>query len=100
VHCVELSQTAKIILKSENAGKADPLLANHQSSEDIQVNNSIATIVDAIAEGAQAFLWKEYSYLAIFVAVFSIIVLVAVGTAPAIKGVITPGWSDAALTMV
>jgi len=92
-------QTAKIILKSENVGKSDPLLAHQQSAEDTKVNNEIATIVDAIAEGAQAFLWKEYSYLAVFVAVFSIIVLVAVGTAPTIGGV-KPSMSDAALTML
>jgi len=74
----------------------ESLMAEHrqEASSDAheQKIESIASIVDAIAEGANAFLMKEYLYLSIFVAAFSIIVLVAVGAS-------TNHWDDAALAM-
>lgn len=59
---------------------------------------SIAVIVDAIAEGANAFLFKEYTYLAIFCSVFGIIVLVTIGAGLSRDGV--GNYGDGAMTMI
>jgi hypothetical protein len=86
-------QTAKVLLRPAS----EPLMSHQQeSSGDAQESKveTIATIVDAIAEGAHAFLMREYTYLAVFIVVFSMVVLVAVGTAP------DSTWSSAGLAMV
>jgi Na+/H+-translocating membrane pyrophosphatase len=86
-------QTAKVLLRPAS----EPLMSHQQeSSGDAQESKveTIATIVDAIAEGAHAFLMREYTYLAVFIAVFSVVVFVAVGTAP------DSTWSSAALATV
>jgi len=94
-------ETSKIALRPDvvsmqNVDSTSGLL-NHQQvrGNDNQERSleNVATIVDAIAEGANAFLMMEYIYLAVFVAGFSVIVLIAVGAT-------TKHWDDAALTMV
>jgi len=85
-------QTSLISLKPSS----EPLLPGHQqeASGDAQEQQitRVAEIVQAISDGANAFLYKEYVYLAVFIAGFSIIVLIAIGAS-------TNNWIDGALAM-
>jgi len=47
---------------------------------DTSVNKKVVEISDAISRGAKAFLFAEYKYMAVFIVVFSVIVLCAVGS--------------------
>jgi len=76
-------ETAKITL---GPSQTDSL----KNAASDQVQSKIVKIVDAIAEGANAFLMKEYTYLAVFIAGFAVVVLVAVGAS-------TGNWDDGAL---
>ena len=57
------------------------------------VYEKIKEISAAIAEGANAFLYREYKIIALFMAVFGTLVFVLIGGA-------TGEWADGALTMV
>jgi len=58
-----------------------PLLVQEQHRDDdpSEVQKKVWTISNAIARGANAFLMKEYFYLAIFIVIFSIILLLLLG---------------------
>jgi inorganic pyrophosphatase len=77
----------------------EPLI-QQESSGDIaesQVEN-ISVIVEAIAEGANAFLFKEYVYVGVFCIVFGLIVLVAIGAGLSRDG--AGSYGDGAMAMI
>jgi len=93
-------QTSQISLRPGS----DPLLGSTQYQQEASGDiaeaqvESIAVIVDAIAEGANAFLFKEYAYLAVFCSIFGVVVLVAIGAGLSRDG--SGGYGDGAMTMV
>lgn len=54
---------------------------------------SVPEIAHAVAEGANAFLYAEYRWMGVFMAVFGLVLLILLGA-------VTKRWGDAALTTV
>jgi inorganic pyrophosphatase len=80
-------ETSKISLEPAQRDAA-PLLKTEAA-----VLNRIKYITDKISVGAHAFLYREYMYLAVFVVVFFVVVLVLVGVG-------SKDWARGALTAV
>lgn len=74
-------QTAQISLDPHDLGAREPFMAQREEHGSFQEQlEKISTITAAISQGANAFLAREYTYLAVFMAVFSVIILVVVGS--------------------
>jgi len=88
-------QTSQISLRAK-----ENTLLQQESSGDIHEQHveKISEIVDAIAEGANAFLYKEYIYVGIFCVVFGIIVLVTIGAG--LRRDNAGGYADGAMAML
>lgn len=72
----------------------DHLLLNeqHNSQSQEEIMAKIRQVSSAISEGANAFLFREYKYMGIFMILFSIIIVVVIGA--------TNDWVDAVFTAI
>jgi inorganic pyrophosphatase len=69
-------ETAKVKLDtSDGSGDSLPLLNSHHVDE-------VRHLTNTIAGGAEAFLFREYLYLAVFMVVFFVVILLFIGNAP------------------
>ena len=88
-------QTWAIKFENVPESKSGIMIDERSPSNDKQHNSAeeVEKIVGKIAKGANAFLWKEYTYLSIFMTIFGVIILLVVGGS-------TSNWADGALSMI
>lgn len=91
-----VQQTRQIILDPEelqaaNGREMKTGLVNEEAIDGVQAKK-VWKVYNLIYDGAHAFLYAEYRYIAVFVVIFSLIILIVLG--------ITHNWHDAGFTVI
>ncbi|KAL2629618.1 hypothetical protein R1flu_014304 [Riccia fluitans] len=68
------------VVNGSNNGYSDSLLDSEEGGDEDAVMKKVATIQEAISEGAESFLTTEYKYLAVFMSAFSVIIFLFLGS--------------------
>lgn len=84
--------TSKVEVDPEKRSQT-PGLLQEDGVDQKQAHELLYEIYQAIYDGAHSFLYQEYLYLAVFMFVFSLIILVVIGAS-------TTHWDDAGFTML
>jgi inorganic pyrophosphatase len=99
--------SAQLAAEHRAAGALQPLNVNTAEGGDIPDDEQLRTIKSItakIAKGATTFLYAEYRYMAVFIVVMSVILIILVGfgsTRPTSQGGYAgEGWARGGLTMV
>jgi H(+)-translocating pyrophosphatase len=72
-------QTSKIQIIPSDSDSRNRLLDGKNSGEHNDILREVAHIQKLISEGANAFLFAEYLYMAVFIAIFSVLLVVVLG---------------------